>query len=245
MDKQETKLFTVVKWGVALALAWAISPFIMGAVKGIVGLLIAAAVGFAAIQLWPLFQFTIKSSVIGLFKWRARADPIGSAQTVHLEHKDELRKFQEDTVQIETENANYERTVRELQRDYPDDPETKDHESTLQMLKDTVAQRREDEAMFAEALTNEANGIKKMEAMWKASQAANKAAKRAQMSKKDYQDLVTKTAFDTVQRSMDEARARLAASTARAKEQRAALPPKAVRAQIIDVTPAKVPVTRS
>jgi predicted S18 family serine protease len=233
--EQESKLFTIAKWVLALGVAWLSSFFVLGVVKGIVGLAVCAALGFVLVQAWPFFQFLVKNTVINLYKWRARQDPIGSAQTAHMEDQKDLRLFQEETIQIDKETSTYERIVRDLERDYPGDPETAQHQEQLQTLKDTVVQRREDEAYYAQALVQQEAGIRKLEAMWNASQIGNRAAKRASISKRQYQDLVKKTAFDTVQKSMDEARARLAAARARTQEQRdqrAALPPKAAHATI-------------
>ena len=246
MDQQESKLFTVLKWVFGLAIAWAASFFVLGAIKGILGIIACVVIGTVAIQAWPFLQFVTKNAVINLFKWRAKKDPIGSAQTVEMELTEELNQFREETIQIDAETSTFEREVRKLEREYPDDPELHGLQEQLKMLQETVVQRREDEATYATNLTAYRAGIKRMEAMWNASQIGARASKRANMSSKQYQRLVAQTSFDTVQKSMDQARARLVAARARAQEQRAALPPK-VHRETIDVTPAKekVPARRT
>lgn len=93
------------------------------------------------------------------------------------------------------------------------------------MLRDTVADRRQNEIDFEAALVKYRATIRKMQFMWSASQAGAKASKRANMSKQQYEQLVAQTSFDTVQKAMDTMSARLAESRARAEAQRTALPP--------------------
>lgn len=221
----ESKLYVAAKWGIGLTIAWALSGVVLAAVKGIVGLAVCVAIGVAAIEVWPLFQFTLRKGVIGMFKWFAKRDPIGALQTVELERTRDLARYQEETVQIEAETTTFARMVEKIEHEYPDDPETNRLRDQLQMLRDTVADRRVAEAEFAKALVLYRATIEKMQAMWSASQAGNRASRRANVSKKQYQRLVEATSFDAVEHSMAEASARLAASRARSQEQRAALPP--------------------
>jgi len=242
-SETEGKGYTIAKWGIGIGLAWLLSPIILGAVKGILGLVICVAVGTVAIQVWPFFQFLIKNAVINLFKWTARRDPIGSAQNIEIEKTKELEVYREETTSIDADTRSFERMVLDAEQQYPDDQETARLREQLNMLKDTVADRRQNEVEYEKALTAYRAGIKKMQVMWSAAQVGNKASQRANMSSKQYQRLVAETAFDTVQKGMDQMSARLAESRARAEAQKAALPPRRTipMGNVVDVS-AKQPV---
>ena len=225
-DQQESKAFTIAKWVLGIGVAWAISPIVLGAVKGIVGLALCVIIGTVAIEVWPFFQFLVKNTIVNLFKWRASKDPIGSAQVIEIEKQKELALYREETTSIDADTRSFQRMVEDAERQYPDDPETGRLRQQLQMLQDTVNDRRQTEVEFEKALVAYRAGIKKMQVMWAAAQAGAKASKRASMSKQQYERLVAETAFDTVQKAMDTMSARLAESRARADAQRAALPPK-------------------
>jgi hypothetical protein len=243
--ENESKLFTVLKWVLGLSIAWLSSFFVLNVIKGIIGLGICVILGVAAVEFWPLLQLAIKGAAINVAKLWARRDPIGAAQSVEMSKTEELQKYREETTSIDSDTRTFARLVEQTEREYPDDPETKRLQEQLQMLRDTVSDRRQTEVDFELALENYRAGIRKMQVMWSASQAGEKASKRANMSKRQYERLIAETSFDTVQKAMDTMSARLAESRAAAEAKRAvaALPPRAVHPTLV-TTPAKAPVAR-
>jgi hypothetical protein len=247
MAAQESKLFTVAKWGLGLGIAWAISPFILGALKGILGLAACVVVGVALVEAWPLFQFVLRNSIIAGWKFVAREAPITSMQNVVMDKRRELELTRQETTSIDADTRALDRKYHEALDRYPDAPETQALGEQVEMFKSTVKERREGESRLETDLKRADEVIERMNFMWDASKMANRLSKRARMSKKQFQELVMKTSADAVMKAVDTSAAQLADLRARAEAQRQAALPPAVHKPVVEVMPARerVPVRRN
>lgn len=245
------RIEAVAKWGLGLAGAVVIAPFVFLAVKGIVGLALALAIGVATIQLAPVFSMKMANWKMKGIVDEAEKNPIETMQNIYIERSQELESAVQVTIEWETELANFDDEIAGFKKDYPEEaPRYQEisrvgHEG-LQAAKNEVEQRREDLAVFDK-------DIKKAKAIYKMALATQKVSgfdKAAEQ--KVFQDIKQQVAFDSVRTNLNRSFAQMNAVLAK-RQIRPALPasspalPASTGGQVIEmqkITPVKEGIKR-
>lgn len=241
-EARRQRLATVAKWGIGLAGAVIISPFVFLAVKGIVGLALAVAVGMAVIQLAPVFSMKLANWKMRLIVQEAGANPIETFQNDYIDRFKEVEAKDQELEEWDMELRNYDDDLVGIKRDYP--AEAASYEEISQQMHDGLADARHEQTQARADLAEYDRTITKMKRLYKMALAAQRVTSFSKSAEERVmQDIKRQAALDSVRSNLNRSLARL--NTAMAKRQaRPALPgttqpalPEPSPAQTIDVTP--------
>jgi hypothetical protein len=235
-DARQQRIATVAKWGIGLAIAAGISPFIFFAVKGIIGLALAAAIGFVAIQLAPVFATKVANLSMRLLTAEAAANPIETMRNLYVEKSEDLERAGGAIEAFETEIRNFDDQVGTFKRDYPD--EAAKYDELSEQMHAALADMKREQTQARKELHAFSQQIKKAEAIYKMALAANKVTKLSRSAEaKIYAQIKEQVALDSVRTQLNRAFAglnsalerRAAAGALELPTPVAALPPKRKR----------------
>lgn len=184
------------------------APAIALLVKGLVGLVVAAVVGFGAIAAAPVLGHQFAVWKIKGMKAIARANPVETLQSVYVEKKQALAQFLHQIQQFSADVATFSQKVEQFKIDYPNDAPTfiQHLNKMIQLLELRKAEYRKAE----QALGKFEGEIAKAESIWRMSQAAASVSKSAGFDADEvYAKIKTETAVEQVQLSLNQAFAQL------------------------------------
>jgi septal ring factor EnvC (AmiA/AmiB activator) len=154
------------------------------AVKGIVGLALAAIVGVTVIQLAPVFSFKLANWKMKLIVSEATANPIETMQNLYAEKSLELETADQNIVDFETSVSNYHDQLDTFKEQYPEDAD-KYEELATKML-DALKDMKANQTQARKDLRDFAQQIKRAKSIWSmalAAQAVTKLSKSAAEAK--------------------------------------------------------------
>ena len=212
MDPQELKKIkaqNIVKYVVAGAVCLAVSPIIFGVVQGMVGLILAAGVGFTAIQLTPWFSTKITNLGMRLLMNEARKNPIETMNNIYLDNMKTIQEKDEKIVQFAGRLEDFKSKMLSFQKKYPDEA------ANYAQIADKMAvvlTRQKDKQRIAKTLARQYHDqIEKAEAIYQMALEAHAVTELAgSIEKQVFQDIRKRVAFDTVTHSFNTAVAQLA-----------------------------------
>jgi septal ring factor EnvC (AmiA/AmiB activator) len=231
-DVRRQRLETLLKWGIGLIGAIVVAPYIFLAVKGMVGLAIAIAVGLLITQLAPVFSMKLANWRMGLIVAEAEANPIETMQNLYLEKSQELNRADNNIADFETEIRNFDDQLGDFKTQYPAEADSYDalslkmHQALDEMKREQTQARRE--------LQNFDQQITKAKAIYKMSLAAQKVVKLSKSAEAQvFAKIKEQVAFDSVRTQLNRSFANLNLALERRNDTRAALP--GVTGTVIDM----------
>jgi chromosome segregation ATPase len=220
---EEEKLATKYKWLIGGAAAFLIAPVIFMVVKGIVGLVIAGAVGFTVTQLAPVFALKMANWKLRLIRDEVEANPIETLQNLLVEKTNLLTSVDTQITEFDTEIRNFKDQLKSFAEQYPD--EAVDYEELHSTMKDALQDMKSEQAAARGELANLEQQIAKAEAILKMSLAAQKVTKLSKAAESQvYADIKKKIAFDKVRSQLNKTFASLDRSLDRRREVTMKLP---------------------
>ncbi len=204
IDARRVRLANYAKWGIGMAAAAVMAPVIFLAVKGIVGLIVAAVLGLASVNLAPVLAMKFASWKLKGLKHEARENPIETRQNIALQTRERLRQAAVELTGFTTEVKNFSDEVRALRDQQPEDAADFDEQlrklQQLQKLKQDRLKAAHDAADKFEAATERAAR------KWKVAQSAIRMNKLAGQSQDDAMNkLLAAESLDSVQTAMNQA----------------------------------------
>ena len=219
-DKMKTWL-TVLSMG---AVGLAVAPFIMVAIGGIVGLAIAAAVGFTLVQLAPWFSLKIanwkyrlidaeKVAHIKAVVNAATDNPIETLTNLLIAKKQAFREFEAAVTQAITARSNFRDKVAKFKERYP--ARAPEFEAQLARMTDLVERKKKALGEAKQSLQDGDMKLEEMKAYYEMSKDAIEANRAAGMDTGDaFEKLKADTACDAVFESMNMAFSQLEVAAA-------------------------------
>lgn len=208
---RKEKLATYGKWGLGLLAALVISPVIFLIVKGIIGLIVAAVLGLAAVNFAPVLAQKFANWKLKAVKYEATRNPVETLQNVYREKVDALAQFLQRIREFETQVRNFSDKVDGFKIQFP--AEAPKYVETLTAMQRLLALRKQRYKESQEVLAQFEGEIRKADAIWKMSLAAQELTKAAGMTDDDFMQKVrAETSFDAVQTSLNRAFAELETS---------------------------------
>jgi len=215
IQAQAEKYGKYVKWGALLLFCAAIAPIVFLAIQGLAGLLIAggiALVGYHAAPVLSKIAYNAKMraleaedvSNIAKVSNAAAVNPIETLLNQAMEKRQASDQFRTSITAFRTEVKNFSDQIAQFAREYPDDV------ARFQMQKDAMDKLlkfREDRYKQLQIeLDNFDAAIKRAQAMWKMSQAAQKMNKLAGVELADpFEKIKADSAINSVMTSMNKA----------------------------------------
>lgn len=218
MDDQRKRqvIEKVVKWGVGLLGAAVISPIVFLAVKGLVGLLVAFAVGFVAINFAPVFATVVSNLAMKAFVAAIGANPIETMQNLYVEKVGELNQAAKNIRDFETELLNFHDQVTDVRNQYPDDVQT--YTNIEDKMTVALSEMKTEQSAAVDELNTFQAKIKKAKSLFNLAKSANAMLEKSQSAQAEvYAQIKEQVAFDTVRTDLNRAFANLNSAVERRK----------------------------
>ncbi len=213
------KATMILSWVLGFAVCLLVAPFVLAAIGGLIGLIVAGAVGLAAIRFAPWFSMRLSNTVMKLIMQEAYDNPIPTLKNEFMARTEELRQQREQAEQFNNSVYSYEGQLGEMKRTHPEDVQMfQEHLNAMKELRDQEFDALADAHVALQKFDKE---IDRAEMIWKMTQAANSlSSKAARLSQKDaIRKISTDTALSSVRDSMAASFAKLD-SVRRLREQR-------------------------
>lgn len=207
-EQRKARIAGWAKWGIGLAGAALVAPFIFLAIKGAVGLIVATVLGAVIVHGAPILGMKLANWKLKGLKQEARQNPIETRQNIAIQARARIKDAEKELTTFATEVRNFADQVKTLRNSQPDDAADFDEQlRSLQRLLEIKRGRLSDAKLQAdefEAATDRAAN------KWKVAQAAIRMQKLSGSVAADEMDkLLAAESLDSVQSAMNHALAEL------------------------------------
>jgi hypothetical protein len=237
IDKRRNRIELLIKTIGLCVAAFLVAPFVLIVIKGLIGLVVAAAIGGGIIFFTPVVARVVANWRLKALKAEAARNPIETLQNDYGKRQQGLRNFASRISDFATAVGSFEDKLGEFKRAHPEDAPKFDEQ--LRKMKLVLENRK---TKFKEAqseLVAYDKEIHRASDIWEMGQAAAAMTSAAGMTEDDFlQKISTETALDSVQKSMNRAFADLEVSLLEEQkpaQQLTAGAPGAPSATIVDV----------
>ena len=207
-EQRKTRIATVAKWGIGLAGAALIAPIAFLAIKGVVGLAVAAVLGLAIVHGAPVLSMKFANWKLKGLKQEARQNPIETRQNIAIGARQRIRSGEQELTNFATEVRNFADEVKTLRLSQPEDAADFDDQLAglqrlLELKRQSLAEAKRNADEFEAATRRAAN-------KWKVAQAAIRMQKLSgAMADDEMNKLLAAESLDSVQSAMNRALAEL------------------------------------
>jgi hypothetical protein len=204
LEQRRKRIETLVKLAATGVVGFLVAPFIFIAIKGIVGLIIAAAVSFITIQFIPFFALKIANWRLRAIKWEAGRNPIETLQNDYGKRLEALKTFRDRIRTSAAAISSFGAKLNEFKANRPDRAAKfqEEYDKMLQVLE----ARREKYGRAKQSLEAYSKRIDAAKDEWDMAQAAiamNKAVGTID-GEEFLQKIMVSTAMDSVQKALSE-----------------------------------------
>lgn len=232
-EARYNRTVTLIKWGVGLGLAGVASIVVFSIIKGVIGLAIAAALGYTIIHLAPRFADKVANWNMRLLIAEAEANPIPTMHNLNVEKTQRLNEAARAIEQFGTVVLNYDDKKDDFKARYPE--KAVKYEELSQRMHDRLNVMKQRQRQAITALDQFREKIEEAEAIFAMSEAAAQVKKLSRMAEGQvYAQIKEQVAFDAVRSSLNSTFAGLDSALEDQASDLAALPPKT---DTIDVSP--------
>jgi hypothetical protein len=215
-DERARKIAAIIKVVLFVALGLIAAPVAFLAIKGLIGLIAAAVLAFAAITIAPVVGDMAANWKLKALKDEAARNPVETLQRELLRRQRLLDDQKPKIERFETKILNFEGKLTDFKRQYPE--EAPRFERTLSSMRQLLALRKE---RYQEAKGNLAQfelETQKARAIWEMGQAAKDASEGGMTEDDFYAKLKTDTSIEAIEESMNQSFASLESSLLESKE---------------------------
>ncbi len=203
-EQRKERLEKVLKVVMLLIVGFVVAPFIFVAIKGLIGLAVAAVVGVLLSQFAPVLAALIANWRLKAIKAEAARNPIETLQNDYGRRVEALQQFKEAIESFSTEVYTFSDKLAGFKAQYPDEADR--YDDALSKMKQLLTLRAKKYKEAKANLVDYDEEIKKAKAIWEMGLAAAKMNKAAGVGNDDFLAKIMKdTALDSVQRSMNSA----------------------------------------
>lgn len=188
-----------------------VAPFVFLAIKGILGLIVAGAISFIAIQFLPWFGAVIANWRLKAIKHEASKNPIETLQNDLQSRVRALQQFRDAIRNFASEVGTFKDKLADFMREYPDRAST--FEDQYNQMKALLALRMQKYEEAKVGIAKYEKEIQRADAEWQMAQAAAAMNRAAGVDAEAFlQKIQVDTAFDSVQKGLNSAFADLQVS---------------------------------
>jgi hypothetical protein len=211
LEKRRRNIERGVKLGLLALVGFIVSPFIFLAVKGLVGIGIAAAVGLAVVNFAPVVAMKFANWKLSAVKAEAARNPIETLQNEYADRGVALASFREAINNFSASVKDFHDKLAGFKEKFPQDAEK--FEDQLSKMKRLLEVRRSKYKEAQEALAKFETEIHRADAIWQMGLEAAKMNAAAGMTDQDFMAKIkVETALDSVSKTMNVAFAELETS---------------------------------
>jgi DNA repair exonuclease SbcCD ATPase subunit len=207
-EQKRKRIELAVKLGALGLVSFIVSPVILLVLKGMVGLIAAIAVGWAAIWFTPVVASMFANWRIKALKAEAFRNPIETLQNQYIKGKEKLADFREKIKDSVAEFENFKSKLAGFVQKYPQ--EAQKFEDAKLKLSRLITQHKTRFQKAEQELEAQQAEIVKASAIWDMANALNAASDAVGMTEEDFfARIQTETAFDSVTKNFNSALAEL------------------------------------
>lgn len=200
-EQKRKRIEALVKVAALLVGGFLCSSFIFIAVKGLIGLLLGAAVGLTAVNLAPWFAVKVANWRLKALKHEASLNPIETLENQYKEREGALVAFRENIKSFHAEVQNFYGELEGFKERYPDKAARFDEQyGKMKMLLDARGTKYK---QAQRKLLEFSEVIDQKRSEWKIGQAAAKMSKAAGQGEDFISKLMADTALDSVQTNLN------------------------------------------
>jgi hypothetical protein len=226
IEKRRQRIEMLIKIIGLCAAAFFVAPFVFIVIKGLLGLVVAAAIGGGIIFFTPVVARVVAN-------WRLKA-LIETLQNDYGKRQQGLRNFANRISDFATAVGSFEDKLGEFKREHPEDAPKFDEQ--LRKMRLVLENRKAKFKQAQNELVAYDKEIHRASDIWEMGQAAAAMTSAAGMTEDDFlQKISTETALDSVQKSMNRAFADLEVSLLEEQKPPQQLTPGAPAQTIVDV----------
>jgi hypothetical protein len=204
LDIKRNKIQNVAKLGAAGVVCFLVAPFILIVIKGLLGLIVAATIGVAAIQLAPLVAVKFANWRLKQYKAEAAKNPIETLQNDYNKRAQALNSFRDRIAETITAISNFSDMVDEYRKKHPD--LVPKYQEQLDKMKQVLALRKQKYKTANTDLKDYWDKISMASDEWNMAQATLKANKDigAMDGEEFMQKIMADTAIDSVKNALNQ-----------------------------------------
>jgi len=208
IDVKREKYTRYAKYGLVAVVGLIVAPVIYLAIKGLVGLAIAAIIAVTVINAAPVIAMKFANWKLKGIKAEATANPIETLENVYTEKCAALDRFGNQISDFSAHVKQFQTQVETFEKQYPQD--ASNFREKLANMEALLAVRRDRFRQAKATLQRFEGEIARADAVWQMSQSAQALSKAAGMGTDDpYEKIKANTAIEAVERSMNVAMAEL------------------------------------
>lgn len=214
-DENKQKYITAAKWGIMIVAVAVLAPVAWLAVSGMFGLALAGTIGLVGINAAPVMAQKLANAKyraldtdtvehIAKVSDAAARNPIETLIDQSMEKRQASDQFRNSITMFKTEVKNFETQIVGFGKEYPEDVAR--FNTQLDAMNKLLKFREDRYKQLQVELDNFDMAIKKMQAMWKMSQAAQKMNKLAGVEIGDpFEKIKADSAINSVMTNMNKA----------------------------------------
>lgn len=202
LELKRKRIETLVKYACLPVVGFFVAPFILIAVKGLIGILVAAVLSVVAVNLAPWFGSMVANWRLKALKYEASKNPIETLQNDYKSRLGALQNFRDSIQNFAAEVRTFGDKLGGFKNQYP--AESGKFDGQFRQMKELLEIRK---GKYEEAKGNLSlydAEISKARAIWDMAQAAAQMNKAAGVNAEEfYAKIQVETALDSVQKSLN------------------------------------------
>lgn len=204
IELKRVKIERLAKIGALCLAGFLIAPIILATIKGIIGLIIAGVITLAAVNLAPWYCAKVANWRIMALKHEAAKNPIPTLENEYIARASKLDQFKDSLENFKAAVKAFYSKLNDVKKRFPEEAQQfEDNYAKLKQLEDLRSRKYLD---ARQSLADFRASIDKAQIIWDLGQEAKKTSDAAGIGDEDIlADIKTKTAIDSVQRSLDTA----------------------------------------
>lgn len=208
VDKIRARWDTWIKVGGIALVGLVVSPIIIATIQGIVGLIIAGAIGFIAVTVAPIISMKAANFRVRGIVSEAKENPIETMTNLLIAKKAAYKEFKVQVENAITAVNQFAVKCKQFSEKYPN--RATEFDSQLKQMRSLVERKKESLKQAATAIEDGENKLEECKAYYDMAIAAQAANKAANLDTGDvFEKLKADTAIDSVMENMSRAFAEL------------------------------------
>lgn len=216
-NKRQIVLFS--KIGLCGLIGFVVAPFVFLAIQGLIGIVVAGAIGILGINFAPVFVDMVANYKLKALKFEASKNPIETLELDYGKRQESLSNFRDSINTFSASIKTFQDKLVGFKQKFPEDSEKFDDQ--LAKMKQLLAIRRVKYGDAEKSLLQYSSEIDRAKAIWTMSLEAAKMNNASGMDEKDLiQKIKVETSIDSITSSMNKNFAELETSLIEESEEK-------------------------
>jgi hypothetical protein len=196
-DIRKQKIATAIKWGAGLGVGFLASFIIVHAIAGLIGLVIAGAIGLTVVHLAPVFAMKLANFSMKLMLNEAEKNPIESMLNIYQDNMRIIGEKDQKIAQFQARMEDFKTKMNYYAAKYP--TEVSQYQMAEQKMELVLARQKQKQKIAKQEAKLYHDQIDKGKAIYDMACAAHACTELAgSLEKKAFQDIIKQVSFDSI-----------------------------------------------